>query len=148
MHSDSLMLMVGISFLTLSDGMTTEERRFMIIPMLCVSIVVFFFQAEDGIRDLIVTGVQTCALPISAAGEHIVSVDAMRPMRLAAGLCAVVTCWGCRDLTVGGPPSLVLDPVLDSLFVGRSEERRGGEEGRSRWSPYHLKKKNAEPENG
>src|SRR5206468_7169156 len=27
---------------------------------------VFFFQAEDGIRDLIVTGVQTCALPISA----------------------------------------------------------------------------------
>src|SRR2546421_3622180 len=29
-------------------------------------IVVFFFQAEDGIRDLIVTGVQTCALPISS----------------------------------------------------------------------------------
>src|SRR6266496_6013266 len=26
----------------------------------------FFFQAEDGIRDLYVTGVQTCALPISA----------------------------------------------------------------------------------
>src|SRR2546421_9493129 len=29
------------------------------------SLVLFFFQAEDGIRDLIVTGVQTCALPIS-----------------------------------------------------------------------------------
>src|SRR3982750_4998941 len=28
----------------------------------------FFFQAEDGIRDLIVTGVQTCALPIWLAG--------------------------------------------------------------------------------
>src|SRR2546427_13147626 len=28
----------------------------------------FFFQAEDGIRDLTVTGVQTCALPISAGG--------------------------------------------------------------------------------
>src|SRR5206468_8381038 len=27
----------------------------------------FFFQAEDGIRDLIVTGVQTCALPIFSA---------------------------------------------------------------------------------
>src|SRR2546430_10539651 len=27
----------------------------------------FFFQAEDGIRDLTVTGVQTCALPISSA---------------------------------------------------------------------------------
>src|SRR5256886_11754362 len=30
-----------------------------------VSVAVFFFQAEDGIRDLTVTGVQTCALPIS-----------------------------------------------------------------------------------
>src|SRR5215471_5900203 len=29
----------------------------------------FFFQAEDGIRDLYVTGVQTCALPISDRGE-------------------------------------------------------------------------------
>src|SRR5207237_2128309 len=31
-----------------------------------VYIVCFFFQAEDGIRDSSVTGVQTCALPISA----------------------------------------------------------------------------------
>src|SRR5256885_4022277 len=30
---------------------------------------VFFFQAEDGIRDYKVTGVQTCALPISDASE-------------------------------------------------------------------------------
>src|SRR5688572_32992774 len=30
----------------------------------------FFFQAEDGIRDLTVTGVQTCALPIYAAWDH------------------------------------------------------------------------------
>src|SRR3989442_4124371 len=29
----------------------------------------FFFQAEDGIRDADVTGVQTCALPISSPGE-------------------------------------------------------------------------------
>src|SRR2546430_7226676 len=31
---------------------------------------VFFFQAEDGIRDLTVTGVQTCALPISVCYPH------------------------------------------------------------------------------
>src|SRR2546430_12908673 len=31
----------------------------------------FFFQAEDGIRDLTVTGVQTCALPIWAAGRPV-----------------------------------------------------------------------------
>src|SRR5688572_32236759 len=36
----------------------------------------FFFQAEDGIRDLTVTGVQTCALPISLTGDH--------PRRVAA----------------------------------------------------------------
>src|SRR2546430_9371145 len=32
-------------------------------------VVFFFFQAEDGIRDLTVTGVQTCALPISSSRE-------------------------------------------------------------------------------
>src|SRR5256885_8573451 len=31
---------------------------------------IFFFQAEDGIRDYKVTGVQTCALPISAVKAH------------------------------------------------------------------------------
>ena len=30
----------------------------------CIMSQVFFFQAEDGIRDIGVTGVQTCALPI------------------------------------------------------------------------------------
>src|SRR2546430_11292425 len=33
---------------------------------ICDFTLFFFFQAEDGIRDLTVTGVQTCALPISA----------------------------------------------------------------------------------
>src|SRR5690606_39814927 len=33
--------------------------------LVCVVVNVFFFQAEDGIRDFHVTGVQTCALPIS-----------------------------------------------------------------------------------
>src|SRR2546429_2613918 len=33
--------------------------------MSLITNVVFFFQAEDGIRDVAVTGVQTCALPIS-----------------------------------------------------------------------------------
>src|SRR2546421_5310669 len=41
----------------------------------CCCIFFFFFQAEDGIRDLIVTGVQTCALPI-------LSEDALRAARL------------------------------------------------------------------
>src|SRR5438067_9595188 len=39
--------------------------------------VFFFFQAEDGIRDRNVTGVQTCALPISASCNSL-SIDARR----------------------------------------------------------------------
>src|SRR5204863_2001012 len=41
-----------------------------LISLVCVfmlGVFSFFFQAEDGIRDLYVTGVQTCALPISFA---------------------------------------------------------------------------------
>ena len=34
------------------------------VVVLLLNCVVFFFQAEDGIRDVAVTGVQTCALPI------------------------------------------------------------------------------------
>src|SRR5256885_3824279 len=45
------------------DAMTTPFDRSIICPVLF-----FFFQAEDGIRDYKVTGVQTCALPISGPG--------------------------------------------------------------------------------
>src|SRR6266849_6748687 len=74
-------------------------------------IIFFFFQAEDGIRDPLVTGVQTCALPISAVG-----------------------------LTRDGRHAIIV--TLDGrVGVDRSEERRVGKECRSRWSPYHSKKK-------
>src|SRR2546425_7347148 len=47
----------------------------------------FFFQAEDGIRDKLVTGVQTCALPISAlVWLKVVVNPAMARVRLAVGL--------------------------------------------------------------
>src|SRR5256885_9742262 len=42
----------------------------------------FFFQAEDGIRDYKVTGVQTCALPISATRSPIRPENAEEPLRL------------------------------------------------------------------
>src|SRR2546426_4070927 len=43
--------------------------------MLAVSLAIFFFQAEDGIRDYKVTGVQTCALPISKANLGVAQAD-------------------------------------------------------------------------
>src|SRR2546429_3221139 len=43
----------------------------------------FFFQAEDGIRDVAVTGVQTCALPISMFGEAITQLAGEYPKLVA-----------------------------------------------------------------
>src|SRR5690606_40187358 len=43
--------------------------------------VIFFFQAEDGIRDFHVTGVQTCALPILEAGEEELARKALSEMK-------------------------------------------------------------------
>src|SRR5687768_18185640 len=85
----------------------------------------FFFQAEDGIRDVAVTGVQTCALPIygqvSGHGQGLAVVT--RDWRVRE----VVWCDACeiREGNDGGP------------LCARSEERRVGKECRSRWSPYH-----------
>src|SRR2546430_11177373 len=94
----------------------------------------FFFQAEDGIRDLTVTGVQTCALPILLIGKR-----RQEPCRAA---------FLTGPLVNGGQgPVRQHDPAADvfaviALRVGappdvRSEERRGGEEGRTRGAPYH-----------
>src|SRR5256885_3953566 len=95
--------------------------------------VFFFFQAEDGIRDYKVTGVQTCALPISAGGR-------------AAGL--GVGAAGCRQLqravlrlsgrADGGTRGRGAAPVPRSRLLTREIGRaRVGKECRSRWSPYH-----------
>src|SRR5207245_5819909 len=93
----------------------------------------FFFQAEDGIRDATVTGVQTCALPISTVSargsdhesEVSVSLDeahrgTSRSVRL--------------PLERGG---------TENFTVNRSEERRVGKECRSRRSPSQYKTKRA-----
>src|SRR5206468_7362928 len=92
---------------------------------------VFFFQAEDGIRDLIVTGVQTCALPISrdpVGRTRLRFIDYMRifvykgpvASRIAAG---------------------VRPPALQGRLLQRSEERRVGKECRSLcWQEQYRKK--------
>src|SRR3712207_7072063 len=93
---------------------------------------VFFFQAEDGIRDIGVTGVQTCALPISLFGFR---RDGVRPGYEPAVAELVADVLG-RPLEWVIRPWERFYPSVDA-GEGRSEERRVGKECRSRWSPYH-----------
>src|SRR2546430_12443853 len=94
----------------------------------------FFFQAEDGIRDLTVTGVQTCALPISFRGEAHCECPAFR-MRQALIYINVAISW--KGPNIGARPIAEQHSSRMPICSGRSEERRVGKECRSRWSPYH-----------
>src|SRR5256885_9134045 len=103
--------------------------------MLRLRALYFFFQAEDGIRDYKVTGVQTCALPIFAQSEPAVffAANATKPEELAAStsrafLGLQVRCAQCHDHPFA---------AWKQSDFWRSEERRVGKECRSRWSPYH-----------
>src|SRR5256885_6207679 len=94
----------------------------------------FFFQAEDGIRDYKVTGVQTCALPISAPGQ--IAARTLRDTYRIEQVDAATRVYG----VAGDPIAHSLSPImLNTAFrrENRSEERRVGKECRSRWSPYH-----------
>src|SRR2546429_4444373 len=93
----------------------------------------FFFQAEDGIRDVAVTGVQTCALPIS--GRSWPWPDAAA-VPVTAGIEGVPRP-RVGDLDRTGRPPPVASPQRRGTREPRSEERRVGKECRSRWSPYH-----------
>src|SRR3712207_7973507 len=95
----------------------------------------FFFQAEDGIRDIGVTGVQTCALPIltNDDGIHAPGLVAMYHELVKLGEVHVVAPETVQSAT--GHGITLSTPLLTSRV--RSEERRVGKECRSRWSPYH-----------
>src|SRR3712207_9538288 len=93
----------------------------------------FCVQAEDGIRDIGVTGVQTCALPIFSSTRG--SPATFRTpysglMELRKPDAAARVSSATNRATSGFGP----------VAVTRSGERRVGQEGRYRWTPYHLKK--------
>src|SRR3712207_6880592 len=94
----------------------------------------FFFQAEDGIRYIGVTGVQTCAFPIFEVRERSRRISRPEAHERAVGAEARVE----RVADVRRVP-LQRGRDGERLLVApfRSEERRVGKECRSRWSPYH-----------
>src|SRR2546429_3252774 len=96
----------------------------------------FFFQAEDGIRDVAVTGVQTCALPISQS--HVMdTIEKTAPnLRYLEPPLLVHNQAGHFEKVSAG--EVFQQPWAGrGAAFGRSEERRVGKECRSRWSPYH-----------
>src|SRR2546422_3076607 len=91
----------------------------------------FFFQAEDGIRDVAVTGVQTCALPISIDEEE-------RRRYVADATTMILVSIGADGYPHAVPMWFIVgDDDRIYMTTYRSEERRVGKECRSRWSPYH-----------
>src|SRR5436189_4265954 len=91
----------------------------------------FFFQAEDGIRDTSVTGVQTCALPISL-------VEGRRLERFVAGVLEREEALKASAFDKSGltrSKRRLQDALVDRLDMNpmRSEERRVGKECRARW---------------
>src|SRR2546430_16287583 len=94
--------------------------------------VFFFFQAEDGIRDLTVTGVQTCALPIFHTGAMglpsllvvlVLGVEVFRPLRelrvvLHQGMLGLSAAGGIRQILEAQPRvSDRVTPLLDAASL-------------------------------
>src|SRR2546430_8940271 len=115
----------------LAVGLISVGFGTLLLQWVCV----FFFQAEDGIRDLTVTGVQTCALPICHRRGEVLfrkplrspTIDLRRRNRLL------------RNSGWQSPRAFRFISARRRSFqiFARSEERRVGKECRSRWSPYH-----------
>src|SRR5438445_5527595 len=101
--------------------------EFCVVVMSLVSI--FFFQAEDGIRDIGVTGVQTCALPILFINTaSVAALDRVIKARRS-------------DNVVHGFRGSALVHRLDGDLRDRSEERRVGKECRYRCSSSDAREK-------
>src|SRR5207249_6091975 len=106
---------------------------FQIIIHFCKYFSYFFFQAEDGIRDRNVTGVQTCALPICARRRD-------RGDRAGAGH-ALSAPTGRLQRAWRRGERVVRGMYPRAMRRARSEERRVGKECRWLWWAEHEKEK-------
>src|SRR5438067_12838501 len=96
----------------------------------------FFFQAEDGIRDRNVTGVQTCALPILFAHARAgLDRSGRRPLTDLARHQSRNRC---------AAPAIIasVSTAIAHSPATRSEERRVGKECRSRWEAENEEENN------
>src|SRR5207248_4206447 len=91
----------------------------------------FFFQAEDGIRDRTVTGVQTCALPIYVAAKIRREIWGRLGLPVTVGLAVNKVVSEVAAHMLKPEPVVDVRPGDEPAF--RSEERRVGKGGRRRW---------------
>src|SRR3546814_11827791 len=112
----------------------------MVFYCFSVHLCLFFFSSRRRhTRCALVTGVQTCALPISfCAGIH--ALDGLAKARGRVALSGVSSVPGLSSAVVAA----LANGMASIEAIDRSEERRVGKECvstcRSRWSPYPLKK--------
>src|SRR5690606_40324088 len=87
----------------------------------------FFFQAEDGIRDFHVTGVQTCALPIwfSYKGKYVCYKELKNEF-------PNITFNKVKKI-LDSSKDYAIYKLIPKKYMFRSEERRVGKENKSRW---------------
>src|SRR5690606_40783887 len=88
---------------------------------------VFFFQAEDGIRDFHVTGVQTCALPISAQPPLLAQTAAVNAPAVASGYAPVPFVVGeLMEFKLKAKWTFISGSGTASLEIGRASCRERG----------------------
>src|SRR5690348_17379039 len=122
--------MYSVTPLTVENPRTTPSMR------------TFFFQAEDGIGDGRVTGVQTCALPIflTETLAAVCEVTGAEPVPAMSWMFS----WVPRHSVMRQPGPTRRSGEIDGGWLhgrgacdSRSEERRVGRESRERWAPAH-----------
>src|SRR5687767_15730352 len=92
----------------------------------------FFFQAEDGIRDKLVTGVQTCALPIFGSSASRRPTRRIRKCSKSSGPERGSSELGFRDV---GEDRLAIDRQRPAFALEQIGRASVGKECRCRWSP-------------
>src|SRR2546429_6733479 len=107
-----------------------------------VLVVFFFFQAEDGIRDVAVTGVQTCALPISLLSSALSeNPGAVFP----ATMCVMWSCFPIQRESrrrIPMAPSVAREEATPLFFVGdRKSTRLNSSHGYISYAVFCLKQK-------
>src|SRR5207248_5995285 len=103
------------------------------VHLMCQFLFFFFFQAEDGIRDRTVTGVQTCALPISRQTSL---RSPLTEERFGEARCRL---WSYSFTALSDCVVTMFRLYLITLW--RSEERRVGKECSSGWGSDECRKK-------